>query len=93
MHSPRLEERRRSPRRYLYRAAKIKLGVGCLAHDCLVIDISDDGVRLNVGASDVPDEFVLLLYGDGVVRENAYKKVLHHGHEVGDKLVRIVRSA
>ncbi len=92
MRSPRLEERRRSPRRYLYRAAKIKLGADSLAHDCLVIDISDGGVRLNVGALDVPDDFVLLLSGDGVVRENAYKKVWHHGHEVGAKLVRIVRS-
>ena len=40
-----------------------------MAHDCLVIDISDDGVRLNVGALDVPDEFLLLLSSDGVVRE------------------------
>jgi len=92
MHSPRLEERRRSARRYLYRAAKIKLGAGSLAPDCLVIDISDEGVRLNVGGLKIPDEFVLLLSGDGVVRENAYKKVWHQGHEVGARLVGIVRS-
>ena len=91
MHSLRLEERRRSPRRKLYRMAKIKLGAGSPEHDCPVIDISDGGVRLNVGGLKVPDEFVLLLFGDGVVRENAYKKVWHHGHEVGAKLVRIVR--
>ncbi len=92
MHSLRLEERRRSPRRKLYRMAKIKLGAGAPEHDCLVIDISDEGVRLNVGGLDVPDEFVLLLFGDGVVREVAYKKVWRHGHELGAKLVRIVRS-
>ncbi len=91
MHSPRLEERRRSPRRQLYRMAKMKFGTGTLARDCLVIDISGGGVRLNVGELDVPDEFVLLLFGDGVVRENAYQKVWRHGHEVGAKLVRIVR--
>ena len=33
MHSLMPEERRRSPRRRLYRAAKIKVGVGILAHD------------------------------------------------------------
>ena len=91
MHSSRLEERRRSPRRQLYRMAKIKLGDGT-PHDCLVIDISDEGVRLNVGGLKVPDKFVLLLFGDGVVRENVYKKVWHYGHELGAKLVRIVRS-
>jgi hypothetical protein len=68
--------------------AKIKLGAGTPTHDCLVIDISDEGVRLNVWGLKVPDEFVLLLF----VRKNAYKKVWHHGHEVGAKLVRIVRS-
>ena len=92
MCSLRLEERRRSPRRKLYRMAKIKLGAGTPEHDCLVIDISDDGVRLNVGGLNVPDEFVLLLFGDGVVREIAYKKVWRHGHELGAKLVHIVRS-
>ncbi len=92
MRSLRLEERRRSPRRGLYRAAKIKRGAGSSAHDCSVIDISDDGVRLNVGALDVPDEFVLLLSNDGVVRESAYKVVWRRGPEVGATLVSVVRS-
>ncbi len=92
MRALRLKEKRRSPRRYLYRAAKIKLGAGSLAHDCLVINISDDGVRLNIGALDVPDEFVLLLSSDGVVRENAYKVVWRRGPEVGAKFVSAVRS-
>ena len=75
MRSLRVKERRRSPRRYLYRVAKIKLGAGTPEHDCLVIDISEDGVRLNVGGLDVRDKFVLLLSENGVVREIAYKKV------------------
>ena len=92
MHSPRLEERRRSARRYLYRAAKIKLGAGSLAPDCLVIDISDEGVRLNVGGLKIPDEFVLLLSGDGVVRENAYKKVRSEERRVGKECTEQCRS-
>ena len=72
MHSP-IPERRQSPRRRLYRMAKIKVGVGILAHDCIVIDISDNGVQLHVPGFDVPDKFVLLLSRDGVVRESTYK--------------------
>ena len=53
--------RRRSSRRRCYRAAKIQLRGGTWARDCLVIDISDVGVRLNAEGLDVPDEFVLLL--------------------------------
>ena len=52
--------RRRSSRRRCYRAAKIQLRGGTWARDCLVIDISDVGVRLNAEGLDVPDEFVLL---------------------------------
>ena len=73
MHSLMPEERRWSPRRRLYRAAKIKVGVGILAHDCILIDISERGVRLHIAGFDVPDEFVLLLSGDGVVRESKYR--------------------
>ena len=38
-------------------------------------DMSDSGVRVHVAGFDVPDEFVLLLSGDGVVRESKYKVV------------------
>ena len=92
MHSPIPRERRWSPRHLLYRAAKIKLGVGILAHDCVVIDMSDSGVRLHVAGFNVPDEFVLLLSGDGVVRESKYRVVWRRGHELGAKFVSVVRS-
>jgi hypothetical protein len=92
MHSLMPEERRRSPRRRLYRAAKIKVGVGILAHDCILIDISERGARLYIAGFDVPDEFVLLLSGDGVVRESKYKVVWRRGHEVGVEFVSVVRS-
>ncbi len=92
MHSPMPEERRRSPRRRHYRMAKIKVGVGILAHDCIVIDMSNCGVRLHVAGFSVPDEFVLFLSVDGVVRESKYKVVWRHGHEVGAEFVGVVRS-
>jgi hypothetical protein len=64
-------------------AAKIKLGVGILAHDCVVIDMSGGGVRLYIAGFDVLEEFTLLLSGEGVVRESRYKVVWRRGHEGG----------
>jgi PilZ domain len=92
MHSPMRKERRRSPRRRLFRVAKIKTGLGVPPRDCLVIDISDGGVRLFLDGFNAPDEFVLLLSGDGVVRESTYKVAWRRGHEVGAKFVSVVRS-
>ena len=79
--------RRRSSRRRCYRAAKIQLRGGTWARDCLVIDISDVGVRLNAEGLDVPDEFVLLLSADGVVRQSTCKVVWRRGDEVGAKSI------
>jgi len=83
--------RRRSARRYHCRAAKIQLGGGTVARDCLVINISNGGVRLNVEGLDVPDEFVLLLSEDGIVQESTYKVIWRFGHELGAKVVSVVR--
>jgi hypothetical protein len=41
---------------------------------------------------DAPDEFVLLLSGDGVVPGKHDKVVWRRGHEVGAKFVSVVRS-
>ena len=77
--------RRRSSRRHCLRAAKIQLGAW--TRDCLVMDISDGGVRLNAKGLDVPDEFVLLLSTDGVVRERMCKVAWRSGDEVGAEFV------
>jgi hypothetical protein len=82
--------RRRSARRNHYRAAKIQLGGDGLARDCLVINVSKGGVRLNVEGLDVPDEFVLFLSNDGVVHESRCKVVWRFGAEVGAKFVAVL---
>jgi hypothetical protein len=93
MQSPlRAEGKRRSPRSRQYRAAKIRSGAGAPARDCLVIDISDGGIRLNVEGLDVPDEFVLLLAGDRTVQERTYKVIWRLGDEVGAEFVCPVRG-
>jgi hypothetical protein len=72
--------------------AKIELGAGIQMRDCHLIDISERGARLHIEGFNLPNEFVLLLSGDGVVRENAYKVVWRRGHEVSAKFVSVVRS-
>src|ERR1700691_76973 len=83
--------RRRLMRRHHCRAAKIQLRDDTLARDCLVINISKGGVRLNVEGLDVPDEFVLLLSNDGIVQENTCKVAWRFGNEVGAKFVAVIR--
>ena len=81
--------RRRSSRRHCFRAAKIQLGAW--TRDCLVMDISDGGVRLNAKGLDVSDEFLLLLSTDGVVRESMCQVAWRYGDEVGAKFAAAAR--
>jgi hypothetical protein len=86
------EERRQSRRRLINRMAKIQLASGTLPRDCLITDISAGGVRLHVEGLDVPDDFVLLLSGEGIVaKECAYRVVWRLGHEIGASFVGILR--
>ena len=62
MHSPNLyEERRGSTRRHVFHTVKMLTGADTAPRDCLILGISDGGVRLYVVGFDVPDEFDLLL--------------------------------
>jgi hypothetical protein len=90
MPAPLPHERRREPRRPLYRAARIQLGNGALPRECVVLDISDGGVRLRVDGHEVPDEFVLLLSGHRVTQESKYKVVWRLNQEIGAKFIGIV---
>ncbi len=87
MPSPKVQERRREPRYPLDRLAKIQLGNGHRLRYCLVSDISGGGVRINTFGSAVPDEFELLLSGDGPARDGKYKVIWRVGREVGAKFV------
>jgi hypothetical protein len=85
------EERRPSHRRH-YRVAKIEFEAGIHARGCHLIEISDSGVRLHFKGLHIPDEFVLLTSGNGIVRENTYKVTSRRGHQVSAKFVGILRS-
>ncbi len=87
MHAAKLDEDRRgSARRHLYHTVNMRIGADTLLHECIILDISDEGVRLYAVGVDVPDEFALLLSGDdGVDQENKYKVIWKREHEVGAK--------
>jgi hypothetical protein len=50
-------------------------------------DISNGGVRFTANGYVVPDEFVLLLSGDGPARDGAYRVIWRLGDEVGAKYI------
>jgi hypothetical protein len=87
MSSPETEEKRGAPRYPLERLAKIQIGQGHQTRYCLISDISDGGVRINTFGFDVPDEFVLLLSGDGSARDGTYRAIWRLGQDVGAKFV------
>ena len=93
MYSPKLyEERRGSTRRHVFHTVKMLIGADTAPRDCLILGISDGGVRLYVVGFDVPDEFVLLLSGDdGTEEQNKFKVIWRHDREVGAELVSIVQ--
>jgi hypothetical protein len=87
MRSLKSQERRTVPRYSLERMAKIQIGYDVPPTYCLVTDISEGGVRLYLNGLDVPDEFVLLLSGDGPAKDGRYKVVWRQDNEVGAKYV------
>jgi PilZ domain len=88
--APSPEDRRREPRRPLYRVARIQFGAGAQPRECVVMDISDGGVRLHVDDFDVPDEFVLHLSGQFITQERKYEVVWRHNQEIGAKFISMV---
>jgi hypothetical protein len=74
MESAKAKEKRNFIRRHLYHLTKMKTGSDIPLRDCLILDISDRGVRLYVGGLNVPDQFNLLL-GEDVVSECSYEVI------------------
>ncbi len=87
MPSPKAEDKRGSPRYPLERLAKIQLGQGNPPRYCLITDISGGRVRINTFGFNVPDEFVLLLSGDGPAQDGTYRVIWRLGQDVGAKFL------
>jgi hypothetical protein len=87
MSSVDIDERRRSPRHRMGRLATIKPGVGIAPRYCLVTNVSEEGVRLQLNGIDLVDEFVLLFPGESPARDGTYKVVWKQGRDVGAKFI------
>jgi len=92
MRARQAEDRRQSPRRAFNRIGKIQVATGTLPRDCLITNISDGGVRLYVEGFEVPDEFTLLLSGEGLGdTERRYRVVWRLGFEVGAEFIGAIK--
>jgi hypothetical protein len=92
MQSPNAEEKRGAPRYPLDRLAKIQVGPDSQSLYCLITDFSDGGVRVHTFGFDVPDEFVLLLSGDGPAQDGTYRVIWRRGYDVGAKFISLERK-
>ena len=75
-------EKRKFRRRSINRVAKFVTESGGLPRDCIITDISAGGARLFTEASNIPEQFRLLIDGDTPVREEC-RVVWRLGGELG----------
>jgi hypothetical protein len=80
MQSSKPSERRQSLRHHLYHTLMIQVRADAAPRECVLLDISDEGVRIYVVGFGVPDEFVLQF--SDVVQER-YKVIWRRNGEVG----------
>ena len=80
-------ERRRAPRTPFGQMAAVVTNQGSERHHCLVTDISDSGVRIQVNNFDVPNVFALLFRPDGPTQSGNYKVVWRVGRDIGATFV------
>jgi hypothetical protein len=83
--------RRKAERHYIDRFAKIQGRVGTLPRDCLIVDISDSGIRLHAENVDVPDEFMIVITGVAQGRRDC-RVVWRLGFEIGAEFTDVRRG-
>ena len=54
---------------------------------CLITQVSNGGVRINTFGVNIPDEFALLLSGDGPAIDGTYRVIGGSRYDVGAQLV------
>jgi hypothetical protein len=76
-------ERRKAERHSFNRHARFHVEGGS-SKDCLIVNMSDDGVRLHADRAEVPDEFMLAIDGAAIPRRPC-RVVWRLGFELGAK--------
>ena len=81
------QDRRAALRHHLYRVVKIRPGADAAPRECLLVDISDEGVRIYVVGFEVAEEFILLFSHDDDIIEERYKVIWRRNGEIGAKFI------
>lgn len=86
------KERRKSPRLAFNRYARIQFEGSGATRDCLIVNMSDDGVRLHSEVTDLPAEFTLVM-SDAQPPRRLCRVIWRLGFEFGAKFVDADRAA
>jgi hypothetical protein len=86
-----ITERRRSVRYSFNRYARIQAEMGGPSRDCLIVDMSESGVRLHTEFGDVPATFTLVISG-GERPRRACRVVWRLGCEIGAEFTDLARE-
>jgi len=84
-------ERRKTQRHPIDRFAKILGRVGALPRDCMIVNISDAGIRLHTEHTEVPDEFTIIISGIEQGRREC-RVVWRLGFEIGAEFTDVRRG-
>ena len=85
-------ERRKSTRYTFNRYARIQAEVAGPTRDCLIVNMSDDGVRLHSEVAEIPSDFTLVI-ADAVRPRRSCRVVWRLGFEIGAKFTDFERAA
>lgn len=86
------KDRRRTARCQFNRYARIQSETAGPSRDCLIVTMSDDGVRLHAELPEIPSDFTLVL-ADGERPRRACRVVWRLGFEIGAKFTDVTRAA
>ena len=79
------KERRRSVRHGFNRYARIQAEMAGASRDCLIVNMSDDGVRLH-SEGDFPDDFTLVV-AEAARPRRSCRVVWRLGFEIGARFI------
>ena len=77
-----LKERRNTKRRNFNRYARIQVEMSGQSRDCLIVNMSDEGVQLHSEIAELPNEFTLVI-ADAVHPRRTCRVVWRLGFEIG----------
>ena len=81
-----VKERRRSVRYNFNRYARIQVEMSGVSRDCLIVNMSEDGVRLHSEIGDMPSDFILMIT-DAPRPRRSCRVVWRLGYEIGAKFI------